>query len=93
MTLKIGPFLTVCRDEYIPNMVDAFVADNENGSHHLNNKAAEKLKAQWPTLLAMAELIEKQRDALLAAIQEINYDGDGIEEARSLVVKIKQGQY
>lgn len=69
---KIGPILTV-PDDFIPNMQDAYSADNERGSHHLNNEASKQLNRDWPTVIAMAALIEAERDSYRAAmLREIN---------------------
>lgn len=94
--IKIGPILTIHSREFLPNMVEALCSDNERGSHHLNNLASEQLKREWPTVLAMADLIEKQRDALLKNLEEITADGPTLQwvlESRKLVEKIKQGSY
>lgn len=89
--LKIGPILTVCnRDTYLPNMVDAFLADNERGSHHLNNESAEKLKQEWPTMIEMANLIETQRDLLLAALKDAS--NHYLTNAKAVIDLVEQGK-
>jgi len=61
---NIGPYMKV-PDDYLPNMQDAYECDCETGSHELNNIAARQLNQEWPTVMAMAALIEQQRDELL----------------------------
>lgn len=95
---KIGPYLTV-QDDFIPNMQDAYSADNERGSHHLNNAASEQLNQDWPTVIAMAALIEKQRDLLIGALKDILEstivcgDTQVLDDARAIVTRIEQGKY
>lgn len=71
MPIKIGPILTVYEPDYVPKLIDAILADNERGSHWLNNEAADRLRREWPTLLAMAELIEKERDELKDDLKQL----------------------
>lgn len=67
---KIGRHLTV-PDNFVPNMQAAYEADNERGSHQLNNEASERLNLEWPTVIAMAALIERERDELRAIVDLI----------------------
>lgn len=61
---QIGPFLSVA-DDYLPRMQDALEADWESGAHWLNNAKGDEINRLCPTILAMAFLIEQQRDELL----------------------------
>ena len=56
-------------DDWEPRMHEAFEADNETGSHHLNNLASEEFARKYPTILAVSLHIEQQRDALLAQLE------------------------
>lgn len=91
--LKIGPVLTVNTDDgYLPTMQDAYDTDGEKGAHWLNNAAADEFAKSYPTVIAMARLIEKQRDALLSKLKEANLDlsSNSITE---LIEKIEKGKY
>lgn len=68
MPIKIGPSLEVFEPNWVPNMQDAYAADNERGSHHLNNIAADQIAREWPTVCEMAATIETQRDAMIAQL-------------------------
>ncbi len=70
--IKIGPILTVHEEGYIPNMHDAYETDFEMGNHHLANAKAEEFNKQFPTVGAMAALIEKERDMLRDDIRRIS---------------------
>jgi hypothetical protein len=63
--IKIGSLTVLQEKGYIPNMCDAFEADLESGSHRLSNEQSERFNRDYPTILAMAHLIEKQRDYLM----------------------------
>jgi hypothetical protein len=67
-------------DDFRTNMQSAFEADGEFGSHNLNNAMSRDLSQNWPTVLAMARLIEVERDNLLnevALLKRIILTGDG----------------
>lgn len=57
----IGPILSVA-DDYEPRMQDALETDTESGAHWLGNAKAEEINKLCPTILAMAALIEHERD-------------------------------
>jgi hypothetical protein len=80
---RIGPYLTVSDDNYLPRMQDAYDTDNERGSHALNNHASEMLGKQWPTVLAMAALIEQQRDELLEKLSVNQQPKESNEQSKS----------
>lgn len=61
---NIGPILQVPED-YVPRMQDAIETDTEAGAHWLSNHKAEEINRLCPTILAMAALIEKERDELM----------------------------
>lgn len=60
---KIGPFLHV-RQDYDPNMQAAFDTDCECGVHWVNNQKSDLLSQEFPTVVAMSLLIEKERNRL-----------------------------
>lgn len=63
--MKIGPILQVFdRDRYVPNMMDAYNTDFEMGDHYWTNQESERFHKRYPTIVAMSELIEKERDQL-----------------------------
>jgi hypothetical protein len=69
--LKIGPRLQVNRDGFVPNMQDAYETDMEWGSHALNNYFSEKFARDFPTIMAMAWLVEEDRDSLKRKVAKL----------------------
>lgn len=66
----IGPHLQVPRGATL-RMQAAYETDMETGSHYLNNAASERLNSEFPTVVAMAGLIENERDQLKRKLQQL----------------------
>lgn len=62
--IKVGPYLTICTDGCELSMVDAFDVDLDMGSHHLTNRRHDWFNEHFPTIAAMSQLIEEERDRL-----------------------------
>lgn len=83
--IKIGPYFEVHNQpDYIPNMTDAYQADNERGGHHLDNAASERLNQEWPTVIEMARLIETERDTYRMLLTRIKQDIEKVENGMKL---------
>jgi gluconate kinase len=67
---KIGPYLSV-PNKYVPRMQDAIDADTENGVQWLNQINSKQLNEVAPTVLAMAFLIEEERDKLKKELKKL----------------------
>jgi hypothetical protein len=67
---KIGPFLSLAIDEPL-TMQTAYETDFESGSHWHSNALAKECNRQFPTIIAMAALIEKERDRLQAEVDRL----------------------
>lgn len=68
--IRIGPILQV-KPGTVLRMRLAYDTDMEKGSHWLNNAASEQLNADFPTIVAMAGLIENERDELRRKLRRI----------------------
>lgn len=71
--IKIGPFMQIRADASL-NMQEAYDCDIESGSHWLSEEKSQLLNREFPTVCAMADLIEKERNQLrrqVATLQRI----------------------
>lgn len=67
--VRIGVMLV--NQDYVPNMQDAYDADTESGAQWLNDQASVELCNKYPTVVAMAGLIEKERNKLKHEVQRL----------------------
>lgn len=68
--IRIGPRLMVRRGTTL-RMQMAYDTDMEKGAHWLNNAASEQLNGDFPTIVAMAGLIENERDQLKRKLRQL----------------------
>lgn len=67
---KIGPWLQVAPG-FVPNMQTAYDTDCEEGSHWFSEEKCELLGREFPTVVAMARLIEGERNQLKKQLRQL----------------------
>lgn len=63
--------MTVFDPKFELNMQDAINCDCEEGAPWLSETKGRKLMDNYPTIFAMAQLIEKERDQLKAKLKRL----------------------
>lgn len=79
---KIGPWLSVW-PHFEHNMQTAYDTDCEAGSHWLNEAKSDLLNREFPTVVAMARLIEEERNQLKKQLRQLTKKGQSCKPRKT----------